>query len=161
VLILQSIASILPLHPATASAFVYSQTMCNRVVQKGRVIKPGERMTVLLKGPGAEFELPLDDAVFGGPAKSESRNYWIQREGAEDVLIPDVTRYGEKNQVTGEQGWEDLPTVSALKGFLLPQPPGKDYRLLKVLTQPATPEQAARLGNDRAPVVLPPPAPAK
>jgi len=39
-------------------------------------------------------------------------------------------------------------------------PPGKAYRLLKVVTQPATPEQATRLGNDRAPVVLPPAAPA-
>jgi len=32
--------------------------------------------------------------------------------------------------------------------------PGKDYRLLKIVTQPATPDQFARLGNDRAPVVL-------
>jgi hypothetical protein len=31
--------------------------------------------------------------------------------------------------------------------------PEKNYRLLKIVTQPATPEQAARLGNDRAPVI--------
>jgi hypothetical protein len=70
-----------------------------------------------------------------------------------DVVVPDVTRFGEKNQATGEQGWEDLPPGSALQGLLLPQPPGKDYRLLKVMTQPASPDQVARLGNDRAPVV--------
>jgi len=134
--------------------------MCNRVVQNGVVIKPGGKMTVLMKGPGAEFELPFDRAVFGGPARSESRNYWIRREGAEDVIIPGVTHFGEKNKVTGEQGWEDFSTASALQGLLLPQPPGKDYRLLKVVTQPATPEQAACFGNDRAPIVLPPPAPA-
>lgn len=34
-----------------------------------------------------------------------------------------------------------------------PAPPGKDYRLLKIVTQPASAEQSARLGNDRAPVV--------
>jgi hypothetical protein len=127
--------------------------MCNRVVQKNRPIKPGERVTVLMRGPQGEFELPFTEAVFGGPARSESRNYWVRREGAVDVLVPDVTRFGEKNQATGEQGWEDLPPGSALQGLLLPQPPGKDYRLLKVMTQPASPDQVARLGNDRAPVV--------
>jgi hypothetical protein len=134
--------------------------MCNRVVQKGIIIKPGERIMVRLKGPGAEFDLPFGDAVFGGPAKRESRAYWKGVERAVEVVIPDVSRFGEKNKVTGEQGWEDLPAGSSLEGLLLPQPPGKDYRLLKVVTQPATPEQLAKLGNDRAPVVLPPPAPA-
>jgi len=127
--------------------------MCNRVVQNSVVIKPGEKATVLLRGPGGEFELPFTEAVFGGPAKSESRSYWIKREGAEDVLVPKVSRYGEKNKSTGEQGWEDLPQESVLEGLLLPQPPGKSYRLLKIVTQPATPEQIARLGNDRAPIV--------
>lgn len=40
-----------------------------------------------------------------------------------------------------------------MEGLLLPRPPGKDYRLLKVVTQAATPEQAAWLGNDRVPMV--------
>jgi len=39
---------------------------------------------------------------------------------------------------------------------LLPPPTGKEYRLLKVLTQPATTEEAARWGNDRAPVLVRP-----
>jgi hypothetical protein len=122
--------------------------MCNRVVQKNKPIKPGERVTVLMRGPQGEFELPFTEAVFGGPAKSESRGYWIQRENAENVIVPEVTGFGEKNKTTGEQGWENLPS---------PQPPGKDYRLLKVVTRPATADQIARLGNDRAPVVLLPP----
>jgi hypothetical protein len=127
--------------------------MCNRVVQKDKAIKPGEPVTVLMRGPQGEFVLPFTGAIFGGPAKLESRNYWIKREGAEDVRVPDVTRFGEKNQATGEQGWEDVPSGSTLDGLLLPQPPGKTYRLLKIVTQPATPDQIARLGNDRAPVV--------
>ena len=122
-------------------------------------IKPGGRATVLLKGPGGEFELPFTDAIFGGPAKRESRGYWLKREGAEDVIVPNVTRFGEKNQTTGEQGWEQLPLGSALEGLLLPQPPGKSYRLLKIVTQPATPEQIAHFGNDRAPVVRSPKLP--
>jgi hypothetical protein len=128
--------------------------MCNRIVQDGRIIKPGERARVLMKGPGGVFELPFENAVFGGPAKSESRNYWIRREGAEPVIVPEVERFGEKNKTTGEQGWEDVPAGTALEGLLLPQPPGKDYRLLKIVTQPATGDQLARLGNDRAPVAV-------
>jgi hypothetical protein len=127
--------------------------MCNRVVQNDVVIKPGGSATVLMRGPQGEFELPFTEAIFGGPAKRESRKYWINKEGAEDVLVPNVSKFGEKNKITGEQEWEDVPPGSALEGLLLPQPPGKDYRLLKIVTQPATPEQIARLGNHRAPVV--------
>jgi hypothetical protein len=111
-----------------------------------------------MRGPGGEYELPFTEAVFGGPARVESRNYWIKREGAEPVIVPNVSRFGEKDKTTGQQNYEDVPAGSALGGLLLPTPPGKDYRLLKVLTQPATPEQFARLGNDRAPVVIAPPA---
>ncbi len=128
--------------------------MCNRFVQKSRSVKPGERATVLMRGPGGEFDVPFDEAVFGGPARSESRHYWIKREGAEPVIVPDIERFGEKDKTTGQQNWEDLPARSALEGLLLPRPPGKDYRLLKVVTQAATPDQIARLGNDRAPVVV-------
>lgn len=127
--------------------------MCNRYVQKGREVRPGQRTMVLMKGPGAEFEIPFDEAIFGGPARSESRNYWIEREGAEPVLVPDIERFGEKDKVTGQQNWEDVPAHSAMEGLLLPRPPGKDYRLLKVVTQPATAEQFARLGNDRVPLL--------
>ena len=77
------------------------------------------------------------NVIFGGPAKKESRNYWLQREGAVDVLVPNVTRFGEKNKTTEEQGWEDVPPGSALEGLLLPQPPGKDYRLLKIVSASA------------------------
>ena len=127
--------------------------MCNRFVQNGRVIKPGERALVLMRGPGGEFELPFDAAVFGGPARNESRGYWIKREGAEPVLVPAIERFGEKDKTTGQQNWEDVPAGSAMEGLLLPRPPGKDYRLLKVVTQAATQDQINRLGNDRVPVV--------
>ena len=64
--------------------------MCNRVIQKTKVIKPGEWLIVLLRGPGAEFALPFTEAVFAGPAKRESRRYWMEREDAEEVMVPDA-----------------------------------------------------------------------
>ena len=130
--------------------------MCNRVTQDGVEVRPGGKLMVKMRGPGGEYELPFTEAVFGGPARKESRGYWIKREGAVDVLIPRVSRYGEKDKRTGAQNYEDIPADSALEGLLLPQTPGKTYRLLKVLTQPATPEQFERMGNDRMPVIVPP-----
>jgi hypothetical protein len=133
--------------------------MCNRVVQNDVVIKPGEKAKVLMRGPQGEFELEFTEAVFGAPAKRESRGYWKAKEGAEDVIVPHVSKFGEKSKTTGEQGWEDLPAGSALEGLLLPETVGKNgvsYRLLKIVTQPATSDQISRLGNDRAPIVVPP-----
>src|SRR4051794_820316 len=114
--------------------------MCNRVVQNGLEVKPGQSIMVLMRGPGGDFEVPFDEAVFGGPARNESRNYWIKREGAEPVIVPNVDRFGEKDKTTGQQNWEDVPAGTALEGLLLPTPPGKAYRLLKVVTQAATPD---------------------
>jgi hypothetical protein len=130
--------------------------MCNRFVQKGREVRPGQQATVLMRGPGGEFEVPFDEAIFGGPARSESRSYWIKREGAEPVVLPDIERFGEKDKANGQQNWEMLARPAAMEGLLLPQPPGKDYRLLKVVTQAATVEQIARLGNDRVPIFTTP-----
>jgi hypothetical protein len=126
--------------------------MYNRFVQQGREVRPGQRAVVLMRGPGGEFEIPFDEAVFGGPARSESRAYWIKRERAEPVLVPEIGRFGERHKLTGEQGWEDVPAHSAMEGLLLPRPAGKDYRLLKVVTQAATADQIAGLGNDRVPI---------
>ena len=127
--------------------------MCNRFVQNNSEVKPGGKATVLLRGPGGEFELPFDEAVFGGPARIESRTYWLTREGAEEVIVPNVSKFGEKNKTTNAQGWEELGPDASLDGLLLPTPPGKNYRLLKIVTQPASGDQVARLGNDRAPIV--------
>jgi hypothetical protein len=126
--------------------------MCNRVVQKGFIKRPGQPLTVKIRGPGGEYELPLE-AIFGGPARLESKGYWIKREGAEPVIIPDVSGFGEKNKTTGQQGWMNVPPGSSLEGLLLPPPPGKEYRLVKVLTQEANEFELASLGNNRVPVV--------
>ncbi len=75
---------------------------------------------------------------FGGLARNERRHYYIQREGAEPVRVPDISRFGEKDKATQEQHWEDVPAGASMEGLLLPSPPGKDCRLLKVVTQAAT-----------------------
>ncbi len=100
------------------------------------------------------MKCPSTKPSSAAPARSESRGYWLRREHAEPAIIPNVTGFGEKDKATGQQNWAQFPAPAALEALLLPQPPGKAYRLLKVLTQPATPDQLARLRNDRAPVVV-------
>jgi hypothetical protein len=59
-----------------------------------------------MRGPGGEFELPFDEAVFGGPARNESRHSWIQREEAEPVLVPDLSRFGERTNQS--RAWKTI-----------------------------------------------------
>ena len=129
--------------------------MCNRFVQNGRMVRPGERCVVLMRGPGGTFEMEFDGAVFGGAARADNSGYWTGRAGAEEVRVPAVSRYGEKNKATGAQSWEDVAAGAAMQGLLLPMPPGKDYRLLKVVTTDGGPRRAALFGNDRTPVFEP------
>jgi hypothetical protein len=126
--------------------------MCNRFVQNGQEVRPGQRCVVKMRGPGGEWAMEYDGAVFGGAAKSEKRKYWLMAQRAEEVRIPGVSRFGERNKQTGQQNFEEVTPDSVMEGLLLPSPAGKDYRLLKVVTQPATAAQMQHLGNDRAPV---------
>jgi hypothetical protein len=126
-------------------------------VQSRRPERPGPHQTPrqtkgLAQGARGYFELPFE-GTFAGAAKKEKRQYWLDVERADEVIIPDVEGFEEANKETGAQSREATPPGTALEGLLLPQPPGKDYRLLKVLTQPTTPDQFARWGNDRAPVI--------
>jgi hypothetical protein len=130
--------------------------MCNRFVQSGQVVKPGQKCRVLMRGPAGKFEVDYSEAVFSGAARDDNRKHWEKREGAEEVQIPDVEKYGEKNKTTGVQSWETLRSKSSMQGLLLPQPQGKSYRLLKVVTTDAGPKRTARLGNDRTPIFEPP-----
>lgn len=124
--------------------------MCNVVIQSGQQIRPQGILRVRLEEDGRSAE-----GVFAGSARRESRAYW-SREGAEPCLIPDVSGFGESNERDGGQSFETLPEGSSLRGFLLPpkvSKTGAEYRLLKVMTRPATAEEYARLGNERMPIV--------
>lgn len=129
--------------------------MCNKFVQRGVTVSPQGKAIVLIRGPGGEFEMEFE-AIFGGPARKESEGYWKGQMKAEDSLVPDIEQFGERDKATGVQNWETVPAGTTLQGLLLPEETakktGKPYRLLKVVTQDAPAEQAARLGNDRVPV---------
>jgi len=98
-------------------------------------------------------------AIYAGAAKSEKLEYlWLRHKKGEEVLIPRVNKFGDYHLKHQKQMSHDLPADSAMKGVLLPEQTGKDgqpYRLLKVQTRPATPQEEELVGNDRMPVVIP------
>ena len=119
-------------------------------------MKPGQKIMVKLRGPGGEFELPFGGSdSFGGPARMESRNYWIKSEGAEPVIVPNVERFGEKDKATGKQNWEDVPAGSALEaGCSCPHRQGKSIGCSRWSRSRPRRTRWRALGNDRAPVLV-------
>lgn len=142
--------------------------MCNVFEQVGRVVKPGGRVVVYLRGPGGRMAVVADEkgrlprpfvAIYAGAAKSERLHFlWLRQKKGEEVLVPGVSKFGDWHVKQNRQLDHDLPAGSALAGVLLPEQTGRDgkvYRLLKVQTRAATPEEEERVGNDRMPVVIP------
>ena len=143
--------------------------MCNRFVQKGRMVKPPGKAIVFLRGPGGVMPVNLDrkghpllpiEGLYTGAAQSESvKQKWIRAQHAVEVLIPHVTSFGDWHVGRDVQLDHDLSAGSALAGVLLPEVARKDgtgtYRLLKVQTRAATPDEEERIGNDRMAVVVP------
>jgi hypothetical protein len=124
--------------------------MCNTIVQNGVVIRPGQPVMVVMRGPGGDWLMPLP-AVWGGSARGERRKYWTKAQGGMEVIIPAVTRWGEVDG--GKAQWENLPPGAGLRGILLPEQQRKDggtYRILKLVTTDATGSQRGRFQNDRA-----------
>jgi len=127
--------------------------MCNAIVQDNVTIKPGQKARVLLKGPAGYFEIEYTGAVLAGCATEEKLRWWKTQ--GEEVMIP-AEGFGEKNKIKGGQGFGSLPAGSYIKGILMRQEPGKDYRILKIVTRDGGGDALERWGNDRVPVVLPP-----
>jgi|GEM_PF-2389516 hypothetical protein len=127
--------------------------MCNAIIQESVTIKPGQKAKVLLKGPGGYFEIEYTGAVLAGCATEEKLNWWKTK--GEEVLIP-AMGYGEKNKFNGNQAFGHLPEGSMIRGILLPPEPGRDYRILKIVTRNGGEDALERWGNDRVPVVVPP-----
>jgi len=61
-------------------------------------------------------------------------------------------RFEEKHETTKAQTRKTVPAGTRLEDLLLAPPAGKDYRLLKIVTRAATPDESTRLGNSRIPV---------
>jgi hypothetical protein len=123
--------------------------MCNVIVQDGAVIRAGETIMVLMRGPGGDWLTPMK-AVWAGSARGERRAYW-KNQGGIEVVVPKVSKWGEVDR--GKSEWEDLPPGAAMRAILMPvqqDKSGKDYQLAKMITCAAVGDQVGRFQNDRA-----------
>jgi len=81
--------------------------MCNRYVQSGKEVRPGQRTMVLMRGPGGEFELPFEEAVFGGPARCEIRaeRTGAQRRSRKAKRLPQAARRVSAEALINRNCW--------------------------------------------------------
>lgn len=93
----------------------------------------------------------IEKGVWAGSAQKEKLRYWTKTMSGEVVTVPGVSRWGEIDGLREE--WEDIPEGLTLAGILLPPQMGlngQTYRLLKIMTAPATGKQLGRFEKDRA-----------
>ena len=122
--------------------------------QTRRVFAHGS-VLVFLRGPGAEFALPFTEAVFAGPAKGKAAATGLSASfGERGRLACRFRRRAEKlfGCVARDAQRSTRDACAPRKRIIASsnRDPGASARAL------ATPDQFARLGNNRAPVVRPP-----
>ena len=90
------------------------------------------------------------EAVWAGSAKEEKlEDDWLRRGGSQLAQSEPVAAVASKADDNGEMIWGDAPADANLIFVLLAPPPGKSYRLGKMVTTAASPAQAAYFRHDR------------
>jgi hypothetical protein len=86
--------------------------------------------------------------VWAGFATKERLPWW-KRQG-QLVDLP-ASHFAERNDVTRELIWDEVPPGLVIRGLVTTEKP-----VLKVVTRASTPEEFARYGHHRMPVLEPP-----
>jgi hypothetical protein len=90
------------------------------------------------------------EAKWAGSAKEENLDWWLRKPGSELAQSEPVAAVASKADDDGELIWGDAPADARLLFVIEAAPPGKSYRLAKMVTTAATPAQAAYFRHDRA-----------
>lgn len=136
---------------------------------KGLIRKPGIPLPFQFADGG------IEEAIWAGSATEEKLNWWLRDVGHQLAQSEAVAAVASKADDNGEMIWGDAPSEAKLLFVLVAPPPGKSYRLAKMVTTAANPAQAAYFRHDRAclfgtlqangsirkipPLTPPPPAP--
>ncbi|MES2658042.1 MAG: hypothetical protein V4689_05460 [Verrucomicrobiota bacterium] len=132
--------------------------------------------------PGRPFPLQLADGsmvegIWAGCAQHEKLGWWLKKPGNQLARSSEVSAIAIKGEDDGELRWGETPDAVCL--FFVIEPPtmgksGESYRLAKMVTIAATPEQVAFFQDERfallgkwdanreisiIPPLTPPPAP--
>jgi hypothetical protein len=98
------------------------------------------------------FQLPdgqMVQARWAGSAQEEKLPWWLRKPGHQLVQSEPVAAIALKAEDDGEMIWGDAPAEARLIFVLEPSPPGKNYRLARMVTTPTTPAQLAYFRHER------------
>ena len=130
--------------------------------------------------PGTPIPLQLFDGspiegVWAGSATEEKLDWWLRKAGSQIAQSEPVVAVAAKADDNGEIIWGGAPDDARLIFVIEAPPPGKNYRLAKMVTTAADPAQVAYFRHERfalfgtlqldgsiqriAPIAPPPPSP--
>lgn len=108
----------------------------------GKERKPGTPLSFQLAGGS------IVQGVWAGSATEEKLGWWLHKPGNQLAQSEPVAAIAVKADDDGEIIWGDAPAQARLL-FVLEAPPGKNYRLAKMVTTAANPAQAAYFRHER------------
>jgi hypothetical protein len=105
--------------------------------------------------PSAPIPLLLADGsvtegVWAGSATDEKLGDWLRNKGTQIAQSEPVAAVASKADDNDEMIWGDAPNGARLIFVLQASPPGKNYRLAKMVTVAATSSQAAYFRHHRS-----------
>jgi hypothetical protein len=104
--------------------------------------------------PSTPIPLQLADGssaegVWAGSATDEKLGWWLRKAGNQIAQGEPVGAIASKADDNGEMIWGDAPNGARLIFVLEASPPGKNYRLAKLVTVAATSSQVAHFRHER------------
>ena len=90
------------------------------------------------------------EGIWAGSATDEKLGWWLAKPGNQIAQSELVSAIAAKADDNGEIIWGDAPNGARLIFVLEASPPGKNYRLAKMVTVAATPPQIAHFRHERS-----------
>jgi hypothetical protein len=108
--------------------------------------------------PSTPIPLQLADGsptegVWAGSATEEKLGWWLAKPGNQIAQSEPVSAVASKADDNGEMIWGDAPNDARLIFVLEASPPGKNYRLAKLVTMKATPSQMVHFRHKRSALI--------
>lgn len=105
--------------------------------------------------PSAPVPLSMADGsvaegIWAGSATEEKLDRWLRKAGNQLAQSEPVAAIASKADDDGEMIWGDAPIGACLIFVLEASPPGKNYRLAKMVTTAANPPQTAYFRHERS-----------
>jgi len=104
--------------------------------------------------PRNSLSLTLSDGVkvegvWAGSAKEEKLTWWLRKPGNQLAQTDEISEVAIRADDTGETVWGAAPGGARLLFVVEAPAPGKNYRLAKMVTTAATPDQVLHFRHER------------